>query len=118
VTAPISAGDDATSEYDVVTFKIRPGLLSVVCGVLTVGFAMSLDDLPFVLGGRLRPYLSGAVMATLGLNVLGIVLGLYAARRPAGRGAGRLGVLVNAVVLVLLGLFVLVFRRIRWGVWF
>ena len=110
--------DLGTSEYDVVSFKLRPGLLSVVCGLLTVGFVMSLDELPFVLGGRLRPYLSGAVLAALGLNVLGIVLGGIAARRPAGRGAGRLGVLVNAVVLVLLGLFAVVFRRVRWGTWF
>lgn len=107
----------ASSEYDVVSLQPRPGLLSLVCGAATIGFAILLDELPFVLGGRLRPYLGAAVLAALGVNALGIVLGLLAARRPSERGAGRLGVLVNAVVLVLLALFVLVFRRIRWGSW-
>ncbi|HEX9734283.1 MAG TPA: hypothetical protein VGG06_20110 [Thermoanaerobaculia bacterium] len=118
MSEPIPAFDYGSSEYDVVSLRIRPGVLSVVCGLLTVAFATSIDELPFVLGGRLRPYVSGAVAAALGLNVVGIVLGVYAARTPSGRAAGRLGVIVNAVVLVLLGFFVLVFRRIRWGVWF
>lgn len=118
MSEPTSLGEYGASEYDVVSFKVRPGLLSIVCGVLTVGFAMSVDDLPFVLGGRLRPYLGAAVAAALLLNVVGIVLGSLAARQPDGRGAGRLGALVNAIVFVLLGLFALVFNRIRWGAWF
>lgn len=103
------------SEYDVVSFKPRPGVVSLLCAVIPIAFGMFADDLPFALGGRLRPYYGHIFLASVGLCLAGIAFGVYASRRPEYRGTGRLGILVNGIVLVLLSLFMLIFRWIRYG---
>lgn len=103
------------SEYDVISFRPGPGLLSLLCAVLPIAIGSNASELPFMLGGRLRAYYLQIFLAGLGSGVAGLVLGAFAMRRPESRGTGRLGVLVNGVVLVLLGLFLVVFRWIRWG---
>ncbi len=109
----MSASDH--SEYDVVSFRVNPGVVSVLCVVFPIFLGIAIEELPYVLGGRLRPYYGTVVLTALGFNVVGIALGAMAMRRPPSRGAGRIGILVNAVVLILLGLFLAVFRWIRWG---
>jgi hypothetical protein len=107
-------------EYDVVSFRLRPGLLSLLCALLPLAVGWSADELPFLLGGRLRPYYSHVFLASLGSGLAGVILGAVAMRRPESRATGRLGVVVNATVLILLGLFLMIFRWIRWGLhgWF
>lgn len=103
------------SEYDVISFRPRPGILSLLCALLPIAIGLNADELPFMLGGRLRPYYGHLFLAGLASGAVGVVLGAFAMRRPESRGSGRLGVLVNGLVLVLLGLFLLAFRWIRWG---
>ena len=80
------------SEYDVISIRPQPGFLSLVCAVVPITFGILADDLPFLLGGRLRPFYGHLFMAGLGASVLGIVLGIMAIRRPEQRGTGRVGV--------------------------
>ncbi len=103
------------SEYDVVSFELNPGLLSLACALFPMFVGVAVDELPFVMGGRLRPYFGYILLAALGFTVAGLALGGWALRRPESRGAGRFGLLVNGVVLVLLALFLLIFRWVRWG---
>ncbi len=111
---------EAPSEYDVVSLRLSLGTVSLLCAVLPVTVGILADELPFLLGGRLRPYYGVLLSTALGSAVAGIVLGIVAARRASGGAAGRMGILVNALVLALLGLFVVIFRWIRWGApsWF
>ncbi len=103
------------SEYDVVSLQLSPGLLSLACAVFPMFFGVAVDELPFVLGGRLRPYFGYLLLTALGSTIAGLALGAWAVRRPANRGTGRIGILVNGVILVLLVLFLLIFRWVRWG---
>lgn len=105
------------SEYDVVSLRPHPGMLSLLCALIPLAVGLNADELPFVMGGRLRPYYGYIFLVGLGTGVAGVVLGAFAMRRPESRATGRLGVLVNGIVVILLGLFLLVFRWIRWGSW-
>lgn len=105
------------SEYDVVSLRPHPGMLSLLCALVPIAVGWNADELPFMLGGRLRPYYGHIFLTGLGAGIAGIVLGAFAMRRPEFRASGRLGVLVNGIVVILLALFLLLFRWIRWGSW-
>lgn len=106
--------DSEPSEYDVVSFRLRLGTVSLLCAAFPVAVGILADELPFLFGGRLRPYYGLVMLIALGFAGAGIVLGIVATRRPSGGAAGRIGILVNALVLVLLGLFSMIVGSI-WG---
>lgn len=101
------------SEYDVVSLKLHPGLLSILCAIVPLAFGYYAASVPFMFPARwrYRVYVGAPVLA-LAVAALGLLLGLSASRRPETRGLGRLGVVVNATALVLEGLYVYVLNWI------
>lgn len=99
-------------EYDVVTFRWNRGVLSILCALAAFLFGILIDELPFILPSHLRRYLGVGMLTALGCAACGLLLGLSGLRRPETHNLARLGILMNAVVLVLEGLFVLAFRLI------
>lgn len=105
--------DEEPSEYDVVSLKLHPGLLSVLCATVPLAFGYYAASVPFMVPARwrYRVYV-GAPAVALALAALGLVLGIRASRRPETRALGRLGVVVNATAFVLEGLYVYVLNWI------
>jgi len=99
-------------EYDVVTLKWNRGALSILCALPAFLFGILIDELPYVLPYSLRRYLGIVMLAALLSAACGLLLGLSALRKPQTRNLARLGILMNAVLLALEGLFVLAFRLI------
>jgi hypothetical protein len=88
-------------------------VLSLVCFVASLGARFLVWLLPAGHTFFGRVFLPGfAVFALAGLGLLSGLLGL---RRPDGRGLARIGIFLNATVLVLGVLAVIVFFRILPG---
>lgn len=102
-----------SSEYDVVSIKLHPGMLSILCAIVPLAFGYYATSVPFMVPARwrYRVYI-GAPVVALAAALVGLALGIYATRRPETRSLGRLGVVVNATALVLEGLYVYVLNWI------
>ena len=86
---------------------------SLACFAASLGARFLVKLLPI---GRIyfgRVFLPG--FAVFALAALGLLFGLLGLRRPQGRGIAKIGVFLNATVLVLGTLAVAVFFRILRG---
>ncbi len=79
---------------------------SLACFAASLGARFLVQLLP--VGGRV--FLSG--FAVVGLAGLGLVFGLLGLRKPQGRGIARIGVFLNATVLVIGALAMIAVYRI------
>lgn len=101
--------DYEPSEYDVVSIKLHSGVLSILCAIVPLAFGYYATSVPFIVPARWRyTVYFGAPVVSLAVAAAGLALGIYATRRPETRGVGRLGIVINATALVLVGLYVYV----------
>lgn len=92
--------DPFGGEYGVVAMPDAWHVLSLVCFLTALGARFVAALMPRNLGGFLyRPVLAALLVPAFA--ALGIAFGLVALRKPETRGAGRIAVALNAIVLAL-----------------
>lgn len=100
-------------EYGALDMPDAWHVASLVCFVAALGARFVVKLLPVANAYFGRVFLPG--LAVLGLAVLGVLFGLLGLRNPEGRGIARIGIFLNATVLVLGVLAFVVFFRILPG---
>jgi hypothetical protein len=97
---------DENSEYDTVSIQVDAAIVAVACGVLPVVYAAFPDTIPHLVptqwhqGAHVWMSVAAVAMALLGFGT-----GIWAVRRGNRRGLGKIGLLVNSVILLLVGGF-------------
>ena len=100
-------------EYGALNMPDAWHMASLACFAASLGARFLVKLLPFDMSFFGRAFLSG--LAVLVLAALGLLFGLVGLRNPEGRGIARIGVFLNATVLVLGTLAVVWFYRILPG---
>ena len=97
-------------EYGALDMPAFWHVASLACFAASLGSRFLVKLLPFGSPFFGRAFLSA--LAVLVLAGLGLLFGLVGLRKPQGRGMARIGIFLNATVLVLGTLAVVVFFRI------
>jgi len=100
------------SEYDVVRLRLDRLSVSLACAAYAFVVGVVIDDLPFVMPRKLWPWLTPLIFSALVAALAGAVLAFLERRRPGRRGLAQFSAALNAVIFVLVGLFVVLFRLI------
>lgn len=105
------------SEYDVISFMPNLSVISVLCVLVPLGYSIFAREISYLLGGIPRTYFIYIVFGAIAFCVVGLAAGIAGLRWGSSRGIARVGVITNGFVLLLLILFVTLFRWIRYGNW-
>jgi len=97
-------------EYGALDMPAAWHVASLACFAASLGARFLVKLLPF--GSLFFGRGSLSALAVLVLAGLGLLFGLLGLRKPGGRGIARIGIFLNATVLVLGILAVIVFFRI------
>lgn len=97
-------------EYGALALPAAWHVASLVCFAASLGARFLVKLLPFGSPFFGRAFLSA--LAVLALAGLGLIFGLLGLRNPEGRGIARIGIFLNATVLVLGALAMFWFYRI------
>lgn len=100
-------------EYGALDMPDAWHVASLACFAASLGARFIVKLLPFGSPFFGRAFLSA--LTVLVLAALGLIFGLLGLRNPEGRGIARIGVFLNATVLVLGTLAVVLFFRILPG---